>query len=191
MGADWVFLLNNDTVVSPTILDRFYRAIELKTHSILGVVINDYSNRSEIQTEGVRYNPSYSIGFFDSIPTPVASGIAPKITDVDIVNGCAVLISKQVFDAIGKIDERFFLICEESDFCLRAQEHAFKLGVIHESHVWHKHSVSFVRAGKSLQRYYGTRNLRLLLKKHPGGKGKRAVEISVCLLAILLSRFLF
>jgi len=84
-----------------------------------------------------------------------------------------VAISRRVFDSIGLIDERFFLICEESDFCLRASRAGFRIGVLAETLVWHKHSVSFARAGKPLQRYYGTRNLGLLLRKHPTGPGRK------------------
>ncbi len=97
------------------------------------------------------------------------------MTPCDIVNGCAVMIRRNVFESIGLIDERFFLICEESDFCLRALEAGFRCGVIGETLVWHKHSVSFAKSGKPLQRYYGARNLGLLLQKHPGGQGRKSV----------------
>src|SRR5262249_47365002 len=67
---------------------------------------------------------------------------------------------------IGLIDERFFLIHEESDFCLRARHAGFRCGVFGESLVWHKGSSSFKRSGKRWQRYYDARNLMLLLRKH-------------------------
>ncbi|MFM8323853.1 MAG: glycosyltransferase family 2 protein, partial [Pirellulaceae bacterium] len=101
-----------------------------------------------------------------------------RVTPVDIVNGCAVAIRGEVFQRIGLIDDRFFLICEESDFCLRAQESGFRIGVVHRSLVWHKHSVSFAKAGKPIQRYYGTRNLWLLMKKHPRGENRKGPIVS-------------
>ena len=76
------------------------------------------------------------------------------------------MIRSDVFQRIGLIDERFFLIHEESDFCLRARRAGFRCGVIGEALVWHKGSTSFKRTGKRLQRYYDTRNLYLLLRKH-------------------------
>jgi GT2 family glycosyltransferase len=178
-GADWVLLLNNDTVVSDAIFKRLREAIASTKFSILGVVINEFHDRNQVQTEGVRFNPKGFPSFFQSISLPITNTDPPTVSEVDIVNGCAVMISRSVFEAIGLIDERFFLICEESDFCLRAQAAGFKLGVVHETHVWHKHSVTFAKAGKPLQRYYGTRNLWLLLTKHWGGEGRRGLVASM------------
>jgi len=86
--------------------------------------------------------------------------------DVDIVNGCAMMIGAPVFRRIGLIDERFFLIHEESDFCLRARQAGFGCGVLNQGLVWHKGSSTFKLSGKRWQRYYDARNLALLLRKH-------------------------
>ena len=58
------------------------------------------------------------------------------------------MIRAEVFERIGLIDERFFLIHEESDFCLRARQAGFRCGVLGEALVWHKGSSSFKRTGK-------------------------------------------
>jgi GT2 family glycosyltransferase len=175
---DAILLLNNDTVVHPNILELLGKGFSLG-FDVVGPVINDYKSRDEIQTQGVAFNIATRPNeFFTVIPVPVDNDEF-RVTPVDIANGCAVAITREVFEKTGLIDERFFLICEESDFCLRAQEAGFKLGIINRSLVWHKHSVSFNRAGKPLQRYYGTRNLWLLLKKHPNGKGRRGRFSSV------------
>ena len=173
-GADWVFLLNNDTIVAADIMDSMQRSIDNGAWDILGPIINEYNAPDVIQTEGVTFNPHDRSDFFVNCPVIAVADAPSTVIACDIVNGCAVAISRRVFDAIGLIDERFFLICEESDFCLRASEAGFKVGVLAKTLVWHKHSVSFARAGKPLQRYYGTRNLGLLLRKHPTGPGKKS-----------------
>ena len=170
--ADIVFLLNNDTVVDPTIFKQLRYAFE-QGYEVVGPVINEYADREQVQTEGVRFNPGDSLEFFQ--PIHLDQQNPDQVTSVDIVNGCAVAISRQVFDKIGLIDERFFLIGEESDFCLRAQAAGFRLGVLHQSLVFHKHSVSFNRAGKPLQRYYSMRNLWLLLNRHSGVRGRKGL----------------
>jgi GT2 family glycosyltransferase len=169
---DAIFLLNNDTVVAPDIFEVMEAGFE-KGFDILGPVINEYHDRCKIQTQGVAFNRAENpFEFFTVIPTPIdENGI--KVIHVDIVNGCAVAIRPSVFAEIGLIDDRFFLICEESDLCLRAIEAGFNSGVVCRSLVWHKHSVSFVKAGKPIQRYYSVRNLLLLLCKHPGGAGRK------------------
>ncbi len=41
---------------------------------------------------------------------------------VDWVSGCAMFIRRALLDDIGVLDERFFMYCEDVDFCLRAGE---------------------------------------------------------------------
>jgi GT2 family glycosyltransferase len=178
---DVIFLLNNDTIVSGDLFEVLSEGFRQGV-DITGPVINEYSDPEVIQTQGTAFNrKDASQDFFSVIPTPIVMDRV-EITPVDIVNGCAVAISRRVFEKVGLIDDRFFLICEESDFCLRAQSAGFHCGLIHRSLVFHKHSVTFARAGKPIQRYYGWRNLWLLLKKHPNG-GKRK--------SILASRLLY
>ena len=113
------------------------------------------------------------MAFFERIPVDIASSEPPRLVSVDIVNGCCMMISRRVFERIGLIDERFFLIHEESDFCLRALQAGFECGIVAEPLVWHKGSSTFKRTGKGLQRYYDARNLFLLLWKHRGRRGGR------------------
>jgi GT2 family glycosyltransferase len=127
----------------------------------------------KVMTDGCDFNHPNGVGFFQRREIPLTK----RIAEVDIVNGCATMISAQVFQKIGFIDERFFLVHEESDFCLRARNAGFRCGVLGAALVWHKGSSSFARSGKKLQRYYDARNLFLLLSKHrrhPGGRGRIA-----------------
>jgi hypothetical protein len=78
------------------------------------------------------------------------------------------MVAARVLRRVGLIDERFFLVHEETDLCLRARRAGFLCGVIGESLVLHKGSSSFKRSGKRHQRYYDARNIALLLRKHLG-----------------------
>ena len=48
---------------------------------------------------------------------------APR--QVDLVTGACMLVRRQVLDAIGGLDPRFFLYFEEKDYCLRARRAGF------------------------------------------------------------------
>jgi hypothetical protein len=97
---------------------------------------------------------------------PINSREPIDITEVDIVNGCCMMVDARVFRAVGLVDERFFLVHEESDLCLRARGAGFRCGVIGQPLVWHKGSRAFAASLNNLQRYYDARNLYLLLRKH-------------------------
>jgi GT2 family glycosyltransferase len=167
-GAQWIFLLNNDTVVLDGWYESILSVIETDQWDIFGPLINEYSQIDVIQTQGVAFNRKDSREFFDRVTVDTNSE-SLDVTPCDIVNGCAVVIRSSLFQQLQGIDDRFFLVCEESDFCLRGLEAGARVGVMNRSLVLHKHSVSFARAGKPLQRYYSTRNLGLLLSKHKTG----------------------
>ncbi len=166
-GAELVVLLNNDTVVAADFAERLVRAARAYPEfGVIGPVINWMESPWEVMTDGCVFNPPWATGFFPRKVVPLVTKDPPTITPVDIVNGCCMMVRTEVFARIGLIDERFFLVHEESDFCLRAQRAGFRCGVIGEPLVWHKGSMSFKRSGRALQRYYDARNLPLLLKRH-------------------------
>jgi hypothetical protein len=167
-GADLVVLLNNDTIVAPTFVERLEAAAAAHpTFGVFGPVIRFMSPPHDIMTDGCQFNRRTQPGFFERLEVPLRETSPPEIASVDIVNGCCMAIRRAVFEQIGLIDERFFLIHEESDFCLRATRAGWKCGVFAEALVWHKGSSTFKREGSKLQRYYDTRNLALILAKHP------------------------
>lgn len=168
--ADSILLLNNDTVVSPRLLKSLRSAAgRHPDFGIIGPVICWMDEPDRVMTDGCAFNHPHEEGFFHRR----AVSLTGQVTEVEIVNGCAMMVSADVFRRIGLIDERFFLIHEESDFCLRARKAGFRCGVLGEELVWHKGSSSFARSGKKLQRYYDARNLLLLLNKHRGHREGR------------------
>ncbi len=172
--ADFVVLLNNDTVVAANLLDRLGLAAQsYPEFGVLGPVIRDFAPPCSVQTEGCVFNRPDRPEFFQRVAVPLLPRDIPTIVEVDIVNGCCLMASAQVFRKAGLIDERFFLVHEESDFCLRARRAGFRCGVIGEALVWHKGSQSFRRTGLRYQRYFDARNLLLLLTKHPRLPGPR------------------
>jgi GT2 family glycosyltransferase len=166
-GAEQVLLLNNDTIVSPLLTEALLAsAAAHPDYGILGPVIYFMDDPAEVMTDGCVFNRPKQPGFFQRKPVVLTPNGPLAVTEVDIVNGCAMMIRRQVFERIGLIDERFFLIHEESDFCLRARHAGFRCGVLNRGLVWHKGSSAFKRSGKRWQRYYDARNLALLLRKH-------------------------
>ncbi|MGL6072846.1 MAG: glycosyltransferase family 2 protein [Fimbriiglobus sp.] len=175
-GGEVAILLNNDTTVPPEFNERLQAAMDAHpAYGILGPIIRFMEPPHEIQTEGVVFNRPNEPGFFQKHRVPLSTQNPPLLEDVDIVNGCCLMVRKSVVDKIGYIDEEYFLIHEESDFCLRCQEAGFKNGVLGESLVFHKGSSSFKREGKRLQRYFDARNLGRLLTRHRDRRTSRGV----------------
>ncbi|HXD88351.1 MAG TPA: glycosyltransferase family 2 protein, partial [Urbifossiella sp.] len=166
-GVDFVILLNNDTTVHPALVARLLAAAAANPRfGIIGPVIRYMDEPDTVMTDGTLFNrPGYP-GFFQRQPVPERAADPPAVEETDIVNGCCMLVRAEIFSQIGFIDDRFFLIHEEADFCLRAREAGWQCGILAEGLIWHKGSSAFKRSGQRWQRYYDTRNLGLLLSKH-------------------------
>jgi GT2 family glycosyltransferase len=168
LGAERILLLNNDIIIAPDLVEKMLAAADAHPDfGIMGPVINFMDEPDAVMTDGVVFNsPGPPGSFFGRLEVPPRSGGPPVVTSVDIVNGCALMVSAEVIRRIGLVDERFFLIHEEADLCLRAVAAGIGCGVFAETLVWHKGSSSFARTGSRFQRYYDSRNLILLLRKH-------------------------
>ena len=172
-GAEWIVLLNNDTTVPPRFVKRLMEAaVAHPEYGVLGPVILFMDEPEKVQTTGVAFNRPDRDGFFQPIDVPHDAAKPVEVVPCDIVNGCCLMIRRDVVEMIGLVDEEFFLIHEESDWCLRAG-HVTKCGIVTDALVWHKGSSSFQREGKKFQRYYDARNLVRLLRKHRGRASSR------------------
>lgn len=168
LGAQQVLLLNNDTIVSRQIVSTLLStSANHPEFGILGCIVCYMDEPNVVNMDGCQFFSGNEMSFFIRQPVIHSSDGTTAVTATDIVFGCCMLINKEVFTRIGYIDENFFLIHEESDFCLRASRHGFLCGIVNKTLVWHKGSSSFSRDPRPLQFYYDIRNLYKLLKKHP------------------------
>lgn len=173
-GCRLVALLNNDTVVAPNLCERLTVAAEgRREFGVFGPLIYSLERPEELMTAGCFFNRQENPGFFQHQDVPVQIADPPVIRPTDVVNGCCLVARADVFRRVGLIDERFFLVHEESDFCLRARRAGYRCGILAEPLVWHKGSTTFRQEGLHLQRYYDARNLLRLLRKHPSRPGAR------------------
>ena len=168
-GEKWIMLLNNDTTVHPYLFDRLSDAAAANPEfSVIGPVIRFMDNPDVVMTDGCLFNLPKSRGFFVRKPVPLDENQPPRVTEVDIVNGCCLMIRADMVRTIGMFDERIFMYHDEADLCLRVREAGGRLGIIDHALIWHKGSATSRATGKKSIRYFDARNLWYVLKKHRG-----------------------
>jgi GT2 family glycosyltransferase len=166
---DYVLLLNNDTTVSPDFLDKMIPVIESERNiGIVGPKIMNYFNPEIVQSYGVKVNlwtvSSHNLQLNDI-------RIDEKYINVDYVQGCAILIKRDVIDQIGLLDKKYFLYGEEKDLCFRARESGFYIACIPSATIWHKESVSSKKVS-GLKIYFMERNRFLFINKFGSSQQK-------------------
>jgi GT2 family glycosyltransferase len=157
LGADFVLLLNNDTVVAPDFLEKMMLAAKEEKTGIIGAKIYYADEPGIIWFAGgnfIKWRTSGQHAYWQQPDNENLKGIR----ETDFITGCVMLIKKEVFDDIGFLYEPYFLTVEDLDFCYRARERGWKTKVALDAKVYHK--VSFSRQGEFSfsNGYYGTRN---------------------------------
>jgi hypothetical protein len=84
---------------------------------------------------------------------------------VDYICGACLLARAQMARAIGLLDEGFFLVAEDADWCLRAQRAGWSVRYIPGSRIYHR--VAATRNSQPrLTWYYTLRNVIWLVRRH-------------------------
>ncbi|MCB1071400.1 MAG: glycosyltransferase family 2 protein, partial [Kiritimatiellae bacterium] len=58
------------------------------------------------------------------------------------ISGCAMLIRRDTANRVGRFDERYFMYCEDADYCLRAARAGFAMEIVEDAVITHKVSQS-------------------------------------------------
>jgi GT2 family glycosyltransferase len=163
-GADWVFVLNEDTVLAPGCLAALVEVAESDPAiGIVGPLVLHHDDPHIIQSAGGGLSPRWE-GFHYGENQPDAGQYAvPR--DVAWITGCGILVRREVIDGVGPIDERFFIYWEETEWCVRASRAGWRIVHVPAARLWHK-GVQRVYRPKPSVTYYSTRNRLLLLRTH-------------------------
>jgi GT2 family glycosyltransferase len=162
-GCDYVFLLNNDTILHPDCLEHLINSVHYDdSPDLVGAVgpkILNFGSERKIWFMGARID--LYRGIWQSTQED-----AERVTEVDILSGCAVLISSDIFDKIGMFDEDFYTYIEDLDFFIRLNKSDFRIIVNPNAIVWHKAGATAGSGDTPFKIYYTTRNRLLLMRKH-------------------------
>lgn len=131
-GAHYVLLLNNDTVLLPGALETL--ATFMDNHPRVGAC-----GPLLVYPDG---SPQASYGHFPSLwtaamtspldrllPAPLGNhrlAVVPRQEEsahpVEYVRGACMLVRRETIEDVGLLDDRFFLYCEETDWCYRMKQ---------------------------------------------------------------------
>jgi hypothetical protein len=191
-GADLVFLVNSDLVVAPRTLGQLERALgESPDAGIVGPVVLARSEPDRVSSAGIVFSPVTGRMRHVGAGQRLEHLGLPPTRVVDGVSGCAMLVRREVFEAIGLLDEDYFFSFEDLDFCLRAGRRGFSTVLAGDALSYHQGSRSIGKRSTS-RIYFATRNhLRLasrLTPPHPVLAALRAAWIVALNLAFVLVR---
>jgi GT2 family glycosyltransferase len=155
-GADYVWLLNNDTKPDPHALSALLA--KAQTDNVIGAVasICYFAHEpSKVQAwAGARVNLWIGYSRLNTRPRPDAW--------FHSLNGTSMLIARAALEDIGLLDEGFFLYWEDTEFCLRLRKRGWRIAAAPDSRVLHRVNASTAGNRLVLDRHQTASGLRIL-----------------------------
>jgi len=170
-GAEYVILLNNDTVVDPRFAFELVDAAQRNPSAgLVNSLIYFFNPRDVIWFAGgdisTRTGRSRHEGYLQ-----MDQGQFSGDRLIGRPCACALLATRRFLETVGLMREDLFLYGEEIDWMLRARKLGFQCILAPRSKVWHKVSSSTGGSTQPAFLYYATRNMLAVLQ-HQAPKGR-------------------
>lgn len=174
---EWILLLNNDLVVASDFIQSLLE--HAQEPAILGAKIYRADDPHRIEHLGGIWSPETAQFHFPHSQL-LDDGSHEEKEQVDMVCGCAFMMHRTIPELIGLLEERYFLLWEESDFCMRAKKAGFPIWTAPKAKAWHKGSASFT-GGKPHLEYFWWRNRLLWIARNCSPEERRRIYRKVLL----------
>ena len=163
-GADWVLVLNEDTILAEDCLDQLIQVGESDPKiGILGPMVYHYDEPEIIQSAGGRLDQYWRAWHIAQNEPDL--GQFSGAHSVEWISGCAIMVRREVIEQVGMLDSRFFYYWEETEWCLRSSRRGWLVMHVPQAKLWHKGVQRNYQPNPSVT-YYSTRNRFLMFAKH-------------------------
>lgn len=165
-GADFIWLLNNDTVVAADALHTLLQRMEeVPSCGMCGSTLLFYHDPGRVQAYGGGYYAalfglSWHIGFLRRFRSPPAASRGERC--MNYVVGASLCVTRQFVEEIGPMNEDYFVFFEEVDWAFRSRG-KYRLAYAPASIVYHKVGKSIGTSSNPLKKsslcdFYNLRN---------------------------------
>jgi len=172
---DYVWILNNDTLVEPDCLGNMLRRLESEPgNAVCGSMIHFFDQPEIIQAAGGnRFN--HLTGRADCSAARftherAALDIAAIESGLDYISGCSVLLPREFLESVGLMSEDYFLYYEEIDWFTRAQGR-YKICIAKDAQIYHREgaaigSENWQRPASVLSDFHMFQSRLIYMRKH-------------------------
>ena len=168
-GFDFVWLLNNDTIVEERSLIELVRLARTdEAIGAAGSLVLFHRAPDRINSAGIRVGRFGRRARLLGLNRDKTEREFLQRREVDAVSGCSMLLLARALRQVGLLDERYFLYLEEVDLCTRLRQQGFRCWVVPESIVFHKQWGS-IQPYPELADYYLSRSQVLYIRKFSSG----------------------
>jgi len=141
--CEYLVLLNNDTIVTQGWLGKMIRLLDQSDVGLAGPVTNNIGNEARINVDYKRVED------MDAFAARYAKEHSGECSDITVLAMFCVGLRKEVFDRIGKLDERFGIgMFEDDDYSMRVREAGYRVVLAEDIFIHHWGGASFKKLNR-------------------------------------------
>ena len=131
-GADYIFMINNDTIVDPAMIDHLMIAAREPNAGVLAPIVYYHAEPEMVWSAGARYRilPPTIV-----METRVATS---GYLDLQYAISCGLLITRRALEQAGLFDENFLYLWDDLDFSERVRSVGLRILQVPQARMWHK-----------------------------------------------------
>lgn len=169
--SELVLLLNSDTNVTEGALDRLIAQLqELPDASVVGPRIVDANGQPEL-SYGRMMTPLSEFRqkrLVRRASPHTLARLTSKTQQVDWVTAACLLVRRRDAEAAGLLDERYFMYCEDVDFCAAVRANGGRIYFTPLAQIVHLRGRSWRTNPAGTAQHYRRSQLAFYRKHHPG-----------------------
>jgi GT2 family glycosyltransferase len=166
-NAEYVLLVNNDTLLAPSLLRELVREAEAHPQAaILSPKIYYFAPPDAIWWVGGTYTCWNGLAKHTDLGKR-DTGKHDQIRDIDWATGCAMLLRCKTLRCVGLFDEQVFGNGEDLDLSLRMRRAGYTVRYVPTAQLWHREAIDYRRnVGEHVRAFTLIRNLLWVMHKH-------------------------
>jgi GT2 family glycosyltransferase len=166
-NAEYVLLVNNDTLLAPGLLHELLREAEANPQAaILSPKIYYFAPSDAIWWVGGTYTCWTGLAKHTDLRKK-DTGQHDRVRNLDWATGCAMLLRCEALRSVGLFDEQIFGNGEDLDLSLRMRHAGYTVRYVPTAQLWHREGIDYRRnVGEHVRSFTLIRNLLWVMHKH-------------------------
>jgi GT2 family glycosyltransferase len=183
LGADYVLVLNNDTLLDPDAISLLVAEARRRPDAGALCPLIYYADPPDlIWYAGAEYNPRRGYNPPQTGYREADRGQYSQVREITRATGAAMLVPRGVLERVGLLDAELFLHVEDVEWSQRMLAAGYRILFVPSARVWHKVSADTGGENSPTLAYYGMRNRLEVAARHAplrGVAGARREAVTV------------
>lgn len=179
LGAEYVILLNNDTIVEKNFINNLVNVAKEKVDA--GIVTGKicfFSKPEYIWYAGGSFDQKSGMSCHHRYKDK--NNKNEDIQSISFATGCLMLITSEAINRVGLLDESYFMYCEDLAYSLEILKSGLKIYYVPDAVIYHKVSAS-TGNNSDFTNYYMLRNSLYIIKLYVNTKNKPFAYLKILL----------